>query len=207
MILNGGILSGSNIIVGYSYNLYNAKNLGDFVIWNNERWLVVDVQNGYSIIGAYALTDNSTFGDNNIYKGSDLENKCIWYEKSMVLSDSLSLAIDTTVLGTTHKIFIPESTCFSKDAIAGSSQSSASEAGTYAYYSSDSQRKYKTLYESTLSPDRYWTSSNNNEIGGNLAWNIGPSGAPQSGYYGSSYVNYYVTSALGFRPHVRVRTS
>lgn len=138
------------------------------------------------------------FGTNNIYKGSDLENSCIEYEQHTAV-DSLALAISTDVHNTTHKIYIPEATCFSAGALPGSASAldhpDHTEPGTYQYYTSNYYRKWDA---------DYWTASNWNAEtrDGGSAWTIIGDGYVANDNFGGKNIRY---EELGFRPHVRVK--
>lgn len=179
MILNGGssINVSANQYVGVTYNLTNVKTLGAIVTWNIERWVVVNISSNIYTLGKATIDETTQFGTNNTYKGSYLEQKCAQYDGA-IFKDSKAFAIDTTVLGTTHKYFIPEYTCFSK---------SGSDTGTYQWYTTNERR--------ICSNQIYWTSSAYS--GSSIAWSV----------YTDGYVNgdYNVAFSNGFRPHVRVQ--
>lgn len=181
--------------VGDSYDITNIKTLGGTVKWNNTDWLVVHVEKDTSILAIKNITELTQFGTNNVYAGSTLENICKTYE-SNVIPESFKLAIDTTVHSTTHKIYIPESTCFSAGAIPGNNTIFQSGAGSYDWYK-DSDSRICKYYGTSQG---YWSASYYDGAGSTIAWIVDTAGL----VYG---ISSGVKSSLGFRPHVRIATT
>lgn len=181
-----------------SYWFYYRNTLGATVKWNNTEWIVVNIAGSIYTLALKEVTEETTFGTNGTYKGSTIENKCIEYENS-AKSDSLKLAINTTVLNTTHKIYIPESTCFAAKAVTGERATIYhSEAGTYQWYNSTEHKICVSHIEQ--SNRLYWTASlrytdtnNNDNAYMYIVHNDG------------NVAHDYAGRVLGFRPHVRVQ--
>lgn len=204
MILNGaiGTSNSTSSIFGETYNFENIKVPGSVVKFNNTDWLVVDSQDHYATLALLTWQKDVIFGKNNKYAGSTLESECISYEQSCNV-ESLNVAVTTSVHGTVHKIFIPDSTCFSLTAVASSDEKNGqTSAGLYQWYSNNN---YRIFRDTNNNAKRYWTASNwstESTSSNSYIWLVGFIGDVGGG---GNYSSANASTSLGFRPHVRVQ--
>ena len=97
-----GISSG-----GGSYDI-GSSGVGTIVQWANKNWIICHTENGLIYLaGLFFVSTNQQFdsGGSTAYAGSDLAQACVTYQNT-IPSDSLALAVNTTVNGVTNKIFV-----------------------------------------------------------------------------------------------------
>ena len=97
-----GISSG-----GGSYDI-GSSGVGTIVKWANENWIICHAENGLIYLaGLFFVSTSQQFdsGGSTAYAGSDLARACVTYQNT-IPSDSLALAVNTTVNGVTNKIFV-----------------------------------------------------------------------------------------------------
>ena len=97
-----GISSG-----GGSYDI-GSSGVGTIVQWANKNWIICHTENGLIYLaGLFLVSTSQKFdsGGSTAYAGSDLAQACVTYQNT-IPSDSLALAVNTTVNGVTNKIFV-----------------------------------------------------------------------------------------------------
>ena len=97
-----GISSG-----GGSYDI-GSSGVGTIVQWANKNWIICHTENGLIYLaGLFLVSTSQKFdsGGSTAYAGSDLAQVCVTYQNT-IPSDSLALAVNTTVNGVTNKIFV-----------------------------------------------------------------------------------------------------
>ena len=97
-----GISSG-----GGSYDI-GSSGVGTIVKWANKNWIICHTENGLIYLaGLFLVSASQKFdsGSSAVYAGSDLAQACVTYQNT-IPSDSLALAVNTTVNGVTNKIFV-----------------------------------------------------------------------------------------------------
>ena len=143
-----GISSG-----GGSYNI-GSTGVGTIVKWANKNWIICHTENGLIYLaGLFFVSTSQPFdsefdfdsGGSAAYAGSDLAQACVTYQNT-IPSDSLALAVNTTVNGVTNKIFVA---------------SYEQMNGGFMLFYSDSQRE--------LMDTVYWTSSSRSS---NVIWGV-----------------------------------
>lgn len=142
-----GISSG-----GDSYDIRSSV-VGAIVKWANENWIICHtVDDLIYLAGLFFVSTSQEFdsGGSTAYAGSDLAQACVTYQNT-IPSDSLALAVNTTVNGVTNKIFVA---------------SYEQMNGRFMLFYSDSQRR--------LLDTIYWTSSSN--YSGTEVWYVNDSG-------------------------------
>lgn len=133
-----GISSG-----GGSYDI-GSSGVGTIVKWANKNWIICHTENGLIYLaGLFFVSTSQQFdsGDSVAYAGSDLAQACVTYQNT-IPSDSLALAVNTTVNGVTNKIFVA-----SYEQMNG---------GFMLFYSNDQREFMNTIY---------WTSSSATSLG------------------------------------------
>ena len=137
-----GISSG-----GSSYDI-GSTGVGTVVKWANKNWIICHTENGLIYLaGLFFVSISQQFGSSysTVYASSYLAQACVTYQNT-IPSDSLALAVDTTVNGVTNKIFVA---------------SYEQMNGEFMLFYSDSQRK--------LMDTVYWTSSSRSS---NVIWGV-----------------------------------
>lgn len=143
-----GISSG-----GGSYDI-GSSGVGTIVKWANKNWIICHTENGLIYLaGLFFVSTSQPFdsdfdfdsGGSIAYAGSDLAQACVTYQNT-IPSDSLALAVNTTVNGVTNKIFVA---------------SYEQMNGGFMLFYSDSQRE--------LMDTVYWTSSSRSS---NVIWGV-----------------------------------
>lgn len=92
---------------GGSYNI-GSSGVGTIVKWANENWIICHtVDDLIYLAGLFFVSTSQVFDSNDSteYAGSDLAQACVTYQNT-IPSDSLALAVNTTVNGVTNKIFV-----------------------------------------------------------------------------------------------------
>ena len=98
-----GISSGG----GTSYDIVSS-GVGTIVKWANKNWIVCHYEDGKTYLaGLFFVSAYQRFNidESTVYAGSDLAQACVTYQNT-IPSDSLALAVNTTVNGVTNKIFV-----------------------------------------------------------------------------------------------------
>ena len=148
-----GISSG-----GGSYDI-GSSGVGTIVKWANKNWIICHTENGLIYLaGLFFVSTSQKFdsGGSTAYAGSDLAQACVTYQNT-IPSDSLALAVNTTVNGVTNKIFVA---------------SYEQMNGGFMLFYSNSQRELMNTY--------YWTSSSGSSGG---VWYVRSDGGLSDGYY------------------------
>lgn len=142
-----GISSG-----GGSYDI-GSSGVGTIVKWANKNWIICHTENGLIYLaGLFFVSTSQKFdsGGSTAYAGSDLAQACVTYQNT-IPSDSLALAVNTTVNGVTNKIFVA---------------SYEQMNGGFMQFYSNSQRE--------LMNTNYWTSSPSSSTS---VWNVRSDGS------------------------------
>ena len=146
--------------------------VGNLVTFDNKEWRVVHQEGTHWYLGLAEMTETTSFGSNNTYKGSTLANKCVSWQSSNLSATALEYCNDVTVNNVTNKVFIP---------------SYEQVNGGFSYYNSNTNR----ICNLNGSAMYWWTSSPSSS---SLVCSVGSDGA-----IGSSSVPSY---SAGFRPHI-----
>lgn len=164
-----GISSG-----GGSYDI-GSSGVGTIVKWANNNWIICHAENGLIYLaGLFFVSTSQKFDSDGstAYVGSDLAQACVTYQ-NIIPSDSLALAVNTTVNGVTNRIFVA---------------SYEQMNGGFMLFYSNSQRE--------LMNTAYWTSSPSSSgraWSGGLAWCVGSVGGLDDNA---------PVAPIGFRPFV-----
>lgn len=132
---------------GGSYDI-GSSGVGTIVKWANKNWIICHTENGLIYLaGLFFVSTSQKFdsGGSTAYAGSDLAQACVTYQNT-IPSDSLALAVNTTVNGVTNKIFVA---------------SYEQMNGGFMIFYSNSQRE--------LMNRNYWTSSSSSSTS---VWNV-----------------------------------
>lgn len=182
-------------VKGDSYDL-TTRTLGSIVKWNNAQWIIVDITDNIYVLALQLWGGETKFGTNSTYAGSELEKKCITYEQQTAY-DSIAIAIETSVHNTSHKIYVPESTCFCATCKAGQDTTSLAGAGLYKYYSDNAHR----ICRDRTGKEQYYYTASNWSTSSTMVWYVDTDGSLLSG--GGTFGG--VSGPNGFRPHVRIQ--
>ena len=146
--------------------------VGNLVTFDNKEWRVVHQEGTHWYLGLAEMTETTSFGSNNTYKGSTLANKCVSWQSSNLSATALEYCNDVTVNNVTNKVFIP---------------SYEQVDGGFSYYNSNTNR----ICNLNGSAQYWWTSSPSS--GGGVYY------VSSDGAVGNCLSPSY---SYGFRPHV-----
>ena len=130
--------------------------IGDIITFAGNTWVIAHVEGDKLYMSDQVIESMTTFGDNNVYKGSTLANVAKQFENGLAAEDKAVLA-DVTIEDVTAKVFV-----------ASYSQMN----GGWSYFNSNGRR----ICKHNDSASAYWTSSSSSDI----AWNVNTSGTLSS---------------------------
>ena len=152
--------------------------VGNLVTFDNKEWRVVHQEGTHWYLATSDIVDTVSFGSNNVYKGSNLANRCVSWMNENLSATALEYCNDVTVENVTNKVFIPTYTQVN---------------GGFSYYNSNANRICK-YNNSSIS---WWTSSPGTKTSG-TAYGVRTDGSIYE--YGNGYG--YLSDNDGFRPHI-----
>ena len=151
--------------------------VGNLVTFDNKEWRVVHQEGTHWYLGLSTIVENVVFGNNSIYKGSTLADKCTSWMNENLSATALNYCNDVTVNSVTNKVFVP-----SYEQIKGG----------FSYYNSDANR----ICNLNGSAFYWWTSSPGS---GGRVYSVATGGTIYNGDVPSS--------SCGFRPHVCINVN
>ena len=87
--------------------LSGTLSVGNTVTFDNKTWRVVHNTGNQWYLALSTIVENTTFGSNNVYRGSTLAGKCVSWQSANLSATALEYCNDVTVENVTNKVFIP----------------------------------------------------------------------------------------------------
>ena len=114
--------------------------VGNLITFDNKTWRVVHNTGNQWYLALSTIVENTTFGSNNVYRGSTLAGKCVSWQSANLSATALDYCNNVTVENVTNKVFIP---------------TYAQVNGGFSYYNSNANR----ICQLNGVNDVWWTSS------------------------------------------------